>query len=205
MNKNRIESLSDGIFAVAMTLLVFDVHLNVTGAMTNNELWLELGNLWPVIVSFFLSFWVLTVFWINHNFIYHSFMKEVDRYLNLMNFIFLLFIVFIPFSANLFGAYPYNLPAALIYGLNILGAIIMVASMIRYLSHHKHLRNELAPRLIKQARIRVSITMTCYFLGVICTFIYIPISVFLYLFPIVFNIIPGTLNFIEKIFKFELS
>ena len=205
MNKSRAESFSDGVFAIVMTLLVFEIRLPaVTGAVTNAQLWGMLATLSPLVASYMLSFLVLAVFWINHNFLFHSFIKELDRRLNLMNLIYLMFLVFVPFSANLFGTYPYNQPAALIYGLNILAVMVMSATMVRYLYRHKELRLEISSRLVKQARIRTGLTEVSYVLGILFSFFYIPASIFFYLFPLIFNIIPGTLNFIEKVFKFEL-
>jgi uncharacterized membrane protein len=206
MNKARTESFSDGVFSIVLTLLIFTIHVPVlTGTVTSSELWTVLGSLSPQIASYALSFLVISVFWVNHNFLFHSYMKELDRNLNFMNLIYLLFLVFVPFSASLFGTYPYNQTAALIYGLNIMAVIILQASIVRYLSHHKDLRNELPSRLIKQARIRTTLTEVSYVLGIIFSFLFIPVSIFFYLFPMLFNIIPGTLNTVEKIFKFELS
>jgi uncharacterized membrane protein len=206
MNKNRVEAFSDGVFSIVMTLLVFDLKVPaLVGTVTNGQLWASLGTLSPLLASYFLSFLVLAVFWINHNFLFHSFMKTLDRNLNLMNLLYLMFLVFVPFSANLFGTYPYNEPAALIYGLNILAVIIMSASMVRYLAKHKNLRNDISTRIIKQARIRTSLTEVSYVLGILFSFFFIPASIFFYLFPLLFNIIPGTLNLVEKLFRFELT
>jgi uncharacterized membrane protein len=206
MNKARAESFSDGVFAIVMTLLVFDIKLPaIAGHVSNAQLWSVLVGLSPLIVSYMLSFLVLAVFWINHHFLFHSFMKELDRRLNLLNMIYLLFLVFVPFSAYLFGSYPYNQPAALIYGLNILAVMIMSATMVRYLHRHKELSHKISSRLVKQARIRTGLTEGSYILGILFTFFYIPASVFFYLFPLIFNIIPGSLNFVERVFQFELS
>jgi uncharacterized membrane protein len=206
MNKSRVEAFSDGIFAIVMTLLIFDVKVpTIVGPVTDTQVWMMLAALSPLIVSYALSFLVLAVFWINHNFLFHTFMKKLDRNLNLMNLVYLLFLVFVPFSAHLFGTYPHNQPAALIYGLNILAVMIMSASMVRYLAFHKDLRNELTPRLVKQARVRTALSEGSYLLGIFFSFFFIPASIFFYLFPLLFNIIPGTLNLVEKLFKFELA
>jgi uncharacterized membrane protein len=206
MNKGRAEAFSDGVFAIVMTLLIFDVKVpTIAGPVSNAQIWGMLGTLSPLIVSYALSFLVLAVFWINHNFLFHTFMKKLDRNLNLMNLVYLMFLVFVPFSAHLFGTYPYNEPAALIYGLNILAVMIMSASMVRYLARHKDLRNDLTPRLVKQARVRTTLSEVSYILGIVCSFVFIPASIFFYLFPLIFNIIPGTLNLVEKLFRFELA
>ena len=206
MDKNRVETFSDGVFAIVMTLLVFDIKIpDVSGPITNAHLWVLIGSLSPLFVSYVLSFLVLAIFWINHNFVFHTYMKELDRYLNLMNMVYLLFLVFIPFSAHLFGTYPYNEPAALIYGLNILAVIFMSSLMTLRLRKHPELSHEISSRQGKQGRIRTRLTIYSYIIGIIFSFIFIPASIFFYLFPLIFNIIPGTLNLMERIFGFELA
>jgi uncharacterized membrane protein len=206
MDKNRVEAFSDGVFAIVLTLLVFEIKLPVvSGHVTNAHLWQMIGTLSPLFISFILSFLVVGVFWINHNFLFHTFMKKMDRYINLMNMFYLLFLVFVPFSANLFGTYPFNQPAALVYGFNILAVMTMSAMMTQHLRKHPELRHDISKRLRQQARIRTRLTQTSYILGLIASFVYIPASVFFYIFPLMFNIIPGTLDFAEKYLPFELA
>jgi uncharacterized membrane protein len=164
-----------------------------------------LGTLWPGITSVAFTFLLVAIFWVNHNFLFHSFMKDFDRKLNLLNTLYLLFLVFVPLSANLVGIYPYNEPAVLVYGLNILALTIMMDLMVRYLRKNDHLGFELSSRTMNQAKFRTRLSEGFYTLGIIFSFIFIPISVFLYIFPLIFNFIPGTLDFTEKLFKFELK
>ncbi len=206
MDKSRIETFSDSIFAIVMTLLIFYIRVpDIAGPITDAQVWSVLASLSPLIISYFLSFLVLAVFWVNHNFMFHSFMKKIDSRINFLNLIYLLFIVFIPFSSSLFGSYPYNQPAALIYGLNIFAVMVLQAMMMQYMSSHKELRNELSSRIVKQVRIRTALTEGSYVLGILFTFVFTPISIFFYLFPMIFNIIPGSLNLVERLFKFELT
>jgi uncharacterized membrane protein len=206
MSKSRLEAFSDGVFAIVMTLLVFDLKLpEHVGQISNAELWSQLLALWPSITSFALSFLVLAVFWINHSFLFHTYAKTIDRSLNLMNMVYLLFLVFVPFSAHLFGTYPYNQPAAIVYGLNILAVILMFRLMFLHVYKTQNIKEEVSSRLVKQARVRTLLSIGSYMVGIICSFVFIPASVFFYLFPMIFNIIPGTLNLAEKVFRFELT
>jgi uncharacterized membrane protein len=199
MNKSRIESFSDGVFSIVMTLLVFNIRVPVVlGEVTDIELWGMLVQLAPLIGSFILSFLVLAVFWINHNFLFHTILKTADRYINLMNMLYLLFLVFVPFSANLLGTYPLNKPAVLIYGFNILAVITMSLLMVGHILKNPEIHNKISKRQSQQAGIRTRLTFYSYVIGIVCAFVYIPISIFFYLFPLLFNIIPGTLNFAEK-------
>jgi uncharacterized membrane protein len=206
MSKSRVEAFSDGVFAIVMTLLVLDLHVPaLIKPVTDGVLWSHLILLWPVFASFLLSFLVLSVFWLNHNFLFNAFIKEVDRTVNLLNILYLLFLVFVPFSANLFGEYPDNIPAALIYGFNILANVIVLRLMVAHVRRHPELGHEIQTRLAKQATIRTTLTLGSYLIGIICAFVYIPLSIFFYIFPLVFNIIPGTLNFFERLFGFEIA
>lgn len=206
MNKSRVEAFSDGVFAIVLTLLVFNLHVpDLVRPDSNAELLSKLALLWPSFASFLLSFLVVAVFWINHHFLFRIFIKEGDRITNLLNTLYLLFLVFIPFSSNLFGDYPQNQVAALIYGFNILATVFVLRVMISYVRRRPDHAHDVSSRIEKQARIRTNLTVGSYLVGVIFTFIFIPVSVFFYLFPMLFNIIPGTLTIFERIFGFEIG
>ncbi|MES2225379.1 MAG: TMEM175 family protein [Patescibacteria group bacterium] len=206
MNKVRLEALSDGIFAIVMTILIFDITLPArTGAVSNAELWSQILYLWPSITSFALSFLVIAVFWINHNFLFHTYTKKIDRMLNLLNLIYLLFLVFVPFSAHLLGTYPRNEPATLLYGINILIIIVIMRVMFIHVQRYEELHNKVPTRIAKQARFRTSLTIVSYLLGIATSFVFIPASIFFYVFPMLFNVIPGTVDLMEHIFNFELT
>ena len=206
MNKSRLEAFSDGMFAIVMTLLILDVRVPEVEVATNAELWQNLLLLWPVVATYFVSFAVLAVFWINHHLIFHLFVKTVDRKLNLINMAYLMFVAFVPFSAHLLGNFHDFPVASVIYGVNIFVVVFLMRSMTNYALHHKELLHEgLVHRTIMQGQIRGRLTLGCYALGIICSYFFIPASIFFYAFPVIFNMIPGTLDLAEKIFRFSLD
>jgi uncharacterized membrane protein len=200
MNKGRVETLSDSIFAVAMTLLVFDIRVpTVVGPVTDQTLLHQLGTLTPLFVIYVVSFIVLAVIWTNHHFVFHRFAKEVDRRLNNLNMLYLMFVVFVPFSAELIGTYVGTRAAVIVYGLNIFAIVFLSFLMIVYILKNDHLsQDEISMRLIRQARFRSFVSLLFYPLGILCAFVWIPASIFFYAFPVVFNFIPGTLDFLER-------
>jgi uncharacterized membrane protein len=160
----------------------------------------------PLIVIFAVSFIVMAVLWTNHHFLFHTFVKGGDRWLNLLNLTYLMFVAFVPFSASLIGTYWHHQPAGIIYGVNLLCLMTLFAAMLNYVRLHPDLRSdELTERQFAQARFRGRLSFACYFVGIAMTFVYIPVSVFLYIFPVIFNIIPGTLNLVERVFRFKLG
>lgn len=98
----RIEALSDGVFAIALTLLVLDLKVPINDAIkTEQELWHALGDLSPKILSYFLSFMTLGIFWTGHTAQFH-FIEKSDRNLNWLSFFFLLVVSVLPFTTAFF-------------------------------------------------------------------------------------------------------
>ena len=120
LGKHRIEALSDGIFSIAMTLLVLDLKVaDIPEEMAApGFLGRMLLGLWPKFLCFALSFLILGLFWVAHHG-YSHFLKRSDRYFLWLNLLFLLVVVCVPFSASLLGRYPNHRIPAMIYGANI--------------------------------------------------------------------------------------
>ncbi|HEU5359405.1 MAG TPA: TMEM175 family protein [Gemmatimonadales bacterium] len=99
----RLEALSDGVFAIAMTLLILDVRLPSTAGITGTaELWGALGHLAPSVFAFVLSFGIILITWVSH----HATLALVDR--SSARFIYangflLLTVVAVPFTTGLLG------------------------------------------------------------------------------------------------------
>ena len=90
----RLEAFSDGVFAIAITLLILEIRLPHTG--TEGTLWSSLVALWPSFLAFALSFFVILVTWITH----HDLVRMVHsptRAIQLANGLTLLYVTFIPF------------------------------------------------------------------------------------------------------------
>jgi len=119
--------LCDGVFAIAITLLILDVRIPAALEIgTTSELWRALLGVAPQIYAFVLSFTVIFISWVNH----HNFFKLVER--SSSQFIFangflLLAIVLIPFPTNLLGEYiltDHAAPAVVAYnGVFALGGL----------------------------------------------------------------------------------
>ncbi|MBV9009047.1 MAG: DUF1211 domain-containing protein [Verrucomicrobia bacterium] len=97
MDKDRTEAFSDGIFAVAITLLILDFKAPDRGAANSNgELVHALLGLWPSLLAFLISFVTILVMWINHHGFF-TLLKEVDRRLLYANGFLLLIVTMLPF------------------------------------------------------------------------------------------------------------
>ena len=97
---NRVEALTDGVFAIAMTLLVLELGMPViTGGPVNTELLRRLFELWPKLLVYVLSFVLLGMTWVHHRLMFH-YIERSDGKLAWMNIIFLMFVALVPFAAS---------------------------------------------------------------------------------------------------------
>jgi uncharacterized membrane protein len=101
MGKSRTEAFSDGVFAVAITLLVLEINVpDVEGAGLAHAL----AEQWPSYASYLVSFAVIGVIWMNHHSIFEH-LARVDRGLQAWNLFLLLWIVLIPWATSLLAEY----------------------------------------------------------------------------------------------------
>jgi len=99
----RLEAFSDGVFAVAITLLSID--LVVAGPGHGTTLAHQLREAWPNFAAFLVSFFVVGIIWVNHHSLFKNFAK-VDRTLLFLNLLLLLFVVTIPFVTSTLAKVP---------------------------------------------------------------------------------------------------
>lgn len=118
--KSRIETLVDGIFAIAMTLLVFSVKQpDPTKTYSDEHLIKILTGMWPNLLASFLSFIALGVFWVLHHLIYNT-IKRSDRILLWFNIFFLMGVAFMPFTTSLFSENFENRIAIIVFATNLI-------------------------------------------------------------------------------------
>jgi uncharacterized membrane protein len=116
----RIAALSDGIFAVAMTLLVLDLHAPAAELIhSNQDLTAALIQLAPKLAVYIMSFLTLGIFWVGQQTQLNYLIKS-DRDLAWLQLLFLFFVTLMPFSTALIGAFIAYRAALLIYWANIL-------------------------------------------------------------------------------------
>ena len=118
MPTGRVEAFSDGVFAIAITLLI----LTITPP-THGELGHELLRLWPSYVAYVVSFVTIGIIWVNHHAIFRLF-EGVDRTMLFLNVLFLMVVAFIPFPTEVVADNVRDpgsrRAAALLYGSNMI-------------------------------------------------------------------------------------
>jgi uncharacterized membrane protein len=195
LGKNRIEALSDGIFAIAMTLLILEFHVpNLPPTASNVQVAPALLHLWPKFATYAVSFLSLGVYWIGHHNMYHA-IRRADRVLLWLNILFFMFVSFLPFSTSVLNAFPQTQIAPLFFGANL-----TVIGWILYLqwSYASWQKEMFAPFVTPEYREMVSfrffaIPVAATLTMLIC-FWSIEISLAIYLLLLPFYMIPGKME-----------
>lgn len=125
----RLAALSDGIFAVAMTLLVLDLHVPASEVIhSQGELWRTLAGAAPQLISYLLSFMTLGIFWNGQQAQLNSF-KRSDRHLSWIHIAFLFAVSIMPFSTRLLAGFIAYRTVLIAYWANILllGVVLYIS------------------------------------------------------------------------------
>ena len=197
MNKGRLEAFSDGVIAVAITLLVLNIQVPEPG--TPGSLGHSLGKLWPQYAAYVVSFMTIGIIWINHHAML-SRLREADHTILIINLLVLMSIVVLPFSTDLLALYLRSKSpsdahlAAAVYG----GALLLMAFTFSLLNRQillarAHLMHEqlplqerraiyrraasgIVPYIVATALAPVSAYATLAITGVLAVFYALPIA-----------------------------
>lgn len=134
IHTGRIEAFSDGVIAIIITVMVFDLKL--PEAIHTQGLTLALKLILPKVSSYVLSFFMLAVMWVNHHQLFHQ-IRHADRRLLWYNIHLLFWMSFVPFATNVLGTYLLEPMATSLYGAVFLCNAISFALLRSFVVRHK--------------------------------------------------------------------
>lgn len=197
MRTNRIEALSDGIFAIVMTLLVLELKVPHLQNNSNGELLRYLLSLSPVFISYVISFIILGIYWVGHHNQMH-FIKKSDRTFLWLNLMFFMFVSLVPFSAALLGEFHTDQISVIIYGLNLSFCGLSLFFIWRHAILAKLTEEDISQDFINMVNTRILTTPVICLLAIGVSFINVSASLVLLAVPIIFYILPGRLDKLLK-------
>ncbi len=152
----RLLTLSDGVVAIALTLLVLQLKVPSLGAVGNTTSWRELGGQLlhggGQLTSYVISFYVIGQFWLAH----HRVFRDISGHregLAWWNFAFLFTITIMPFTSNLLGDYPANPLAIDIFAVNLMLASLTTQATYVF-ARHNGLVTRTDPVAVRTGQIR---------------------------------------------------
>jgi uncharacterized membrane protein len=194
MSLSRFEAFSDGVFAIAVTLLVLEIKAPDLSQSTSSAAVAKLLQIFPHVFSYITSFIVIGVIWINHHALFH-FLKRVDRTVLVINLLLLMCVAFIPYPTTLIGEYGASLPVVVFYGLS-LSLTGFVYNALWFYIVHRYIASE---GLIRQKSIRKATIWSLsypisYLIAAGLAFLSLNLSIVLYGLIPLFYLLPGIID-----------
>jgi uncharacterized membrane protein len=176
--KGRVEAFSDGVFAIAITLLVLEIH--VPNVPEGQSLWTALGHEWPSYFAYVVGFLIIGVTWLNHHTTFSA-IARVDRTLLLLNLLLLMSIAAIPWPVELVAKFL-NSGSQASVAVAVLG-LVMTAMSISYTAfwqyvtrHPALLRDDVDAEAVRGGRLRFALGLAVYPALTLLSFVSAPIT-----------------------------
>jgi uncharacterized membrane protein len=177
---HRIEALSDGVFAIALTLLVLELKIPEVGeglsqAQTTDALVQALVGLLPKVWVYVLTFLLIGIYWIAH----HNAFRHIecwDRHLLFRNLYFLMFVSLLPFTSALMGSYSVVAVAWIIYSCNMMAIGLTLLWLWRYAYRQKLFNDETTEREVTFFTARSLVTPSVFLLSAVLALIDVRIA-----------------------------
>ena len=180
LGKGRMEAFSDGVFAIAITLLVLEIHVPQASNVRPSNLPGHLRALLPQFLSYALSFVIVGVYWVAHHLMMDA-LRRADRMLLWLNILFLGCITLIPVSADLLGQFRTSPVAVAVYGANLVLASSSLLLWWGYAVHGRRLLAEgIQARYVHTATVRTVSTVALYLCAAALAWVNTSLSLALY-------------------------
>jgi uncharacterized membrane protein len=167
----RIAGLSDGVFAIAMTLIVLEIHVPDPGPIhSEQDLWSAFLTLGPRLLTYLLSFLTLGIFW-NGQQTQLNLFASADRDLTWLQLAFLATIALMPFSTSLLAEFITYRLALLAYWLNIFAIGLLLYLNWEYATRKRLVTAEATPAISMVIRRRIFVGQSLYAFGALLCFI----------------------------------
>ena len=202
MTHHRLGQLSDGIFAIVMTLLVFEIRLpSFYVTPSNAQLLMALKSLVPAFLAYLLSFSLLFTYWRAHHFFVSIYAKNVDLMLTNINAIFFMLISLIPLSTSVLARYSENEVSVLFFGVHIILIGLVLFWMRQYVLYSEQIKNpEITRHEIFGSTVRTVAPIIFAVVAILISLVNIKLSLAIFTLAVIFNLSSASSRFFEKIF-----
>lgn len=162
----RLVQFSDGVFTVALTLLVIDIAVpNLPSGTSSDELTRQLWDQLPNIAAFALSFWVVGAYWLTHH-RHYVFIHRYDGTLLLLNLLLLMTVCFIPWPTAVIGHFGNYFVAWVLYALSMAAMGLATAAVWFYASSKPALVDGVTPELRRFYMARTVVTPAVFLVSI---------------------------------------
>lgn len=201
MKQSRLDSLSDGIFSIVMTILVFEIHVpDFFGRISNQDLLITIISMYPLFLSYLLSFLLLFTYWRSHHYIASVLAKNIDIRFSNLNALFFIFVCLIPFSAATLGKFSYNQTSVIFFAVNVICIGLSLFWMRKYVLLSNTIENTPVTEVENEhAYTRILFPVFAAILAIVISFYNIQLSLSLFTLAIFFNLSTRSTTYTWKI------
>jgi uncharacterized membrane protein len=161
---DRIVFFSDAVIAIAITLLVLDLRApEVAGELTRAP-GRALGDLLPKVLGYVVSFWVIALYWVAHHRCYR-YIRKYDRRLIYLNFLFLMFIAFMPFPTALLFNSPARTLSVMLYAGTAAGMGLSLALLWIYAGRRRFVAADTPLPVVRDIRLNLLLPPVVFLLS----------------------------------------
>ncbi|SRR5258708_817754 len=193
MSKDRVETFSDGVFAIVLTLLVFQLRAPIIATHSSlSQYAVAMAPLIPNFISFVLTFVMICVHWVNHHYFFRH-LRSVPLGIVWLNNLFLLWICILPFPTAMLGDHPTDQFPILLYAIDSLLLALTFYALRSYASYKKLFEANKAN--LKTLGPKHSIpAITIYSLSILFTFVDVYVSLVCFLLVPLLYFVPNLIK-----------
>jgi TMEM175 potassium channel family protein len=190
MTSARLEAFSDGVFSIAATLLVLELHVPESSDGLGSALLAQ----WPSYVTYATSFGTIGIIWVNHHSLFIH-VRQVDRSLLFLNLLLLMTVSVIPFPTALLGRYVTagddgHLAGAVYGGVMVLMSVAFSALWFHVTGNPRLLNRQLDPQRARRESLLFSAGLLAYVAGIGLSFVSAQVALVVYALVAIFYVFP---------------
>jgi uncharacterized membrane protein len=190
----RLEALGDGIFAVAMTILVIEMGVPLVKGNSWKDFNDALHELWPDLLCYIISFVVLGIMWFGHRMMF-EYIGRSNRYFIFLGVLFYLVVCLVPYSTRFLSHYTLKWYGIMIYGINLsLCNLTLFAQWLYGINKASLLHQEIPAEVKKEAKILFLLSPVVYAIAIGISFFAPVISIIIYVITPILYLIPNKLD-----------
>ena len=194
MASGRLEALGDGIFSVAMTVLVIELALPVVKGNNWSDFLNALKQSWHGFLCYMISFVVLGIMWFGHRMMF-EYIGRTNRYFIFLGVLFYMVVCLVPFSTRFLAAETLKWYAILAYGINLsLCNLTLFAQWVYGINRATLMERELPDEVKKEAKLLFLLSPAVYSIAIILSFFMPIVSIIIFVITPLAYLIPNKLD-----------
>ncbi len=175
----RIVFFSDAVIAIAITLLVLDIAVPELTSEAALGLTQQVLALWPKFLGYLVSFWVIALYWLAHHRCF-LFIERYNRRLIYLNFLFLMFIAFMPFPTSLLFNHPTQAASVALYAGTAAGMGLSLAAVWLYAERHRFIPTDMPAPVVRDIRLNLLLPPLVFLLSAVVALFNSDLAMFLW-------------------------